>query len=634
MWWVVVVGFLLVSICVLAFLHRVTKLNYIPAYVSVLSFVAFFIPTSIVVLLPIDLASGRADALARVDGDTYPWSYLNHTALLKIWRVSYWLSFSLTLTILPITQSFVESGYRDPSRRFLSSVRHNLKFQAIYLSIGVLGILYIALNTELRSVSDYKSLLIALANTWGLFLAINLLGHGLVNLPRRIWHSADYARQIREIEARAAIVYEKLEDAATEQDGLADQIIALEESGVTRADQEWLEEMAFMIPSAVAKARTRSRSRSRSRLIPRVPTSNSGEEEMARLMNRIRTSKRDRYVAEWRQLVTRYTYFLDCTHASTTTTTTRRSRTLIHRTFRSRLSPRLAYLYYLHLVPLATRLLAISAGLMSVSILWAEVLLNEQTPFLRFIVLPITQWNIEVFSALVLAYMASCCYSTLLRLKLFDRYALLDHGHTTPSSLFFYASYLCRVTIPLSYNFITLLPVSHRNLSTFSQFLATAIDLSPLGTAFNNWFPLYILVPVTLTLLNSYDRLKQTFNLNGTWIDEEEESDENGSSSTGRTLLLNEIGQKYGELISTHRLPPNQTLQESFQDTTHSHDRIGFGLDDQDDQDTSPFLQQQQHSKSSLSFNWKAFRNQINQTVASTQQRIQKWTQNDDTTVV
>lgn len=617
-------GLVLVSLCVLFFLHRVVKLNYIPAYVTVLACVAFLIPISIVVLLPIDLASGRADYLNSGNDPVWPISYLNHTVLLKIWRATYWLSFSLTLTILPITQTFVESGYREPFQKIVSSIRQNLLYQALYLSIGLVAVLYIVLNTKFNSVGDFKSLLIALANTWGLFLAINFLGHGLVNLPRRLWRSANHLEQLHDIEARAPNTHEKLEDAITEEAELAARVVALEK---TSADKEWLEEMAHMIPSAVAKARLTTGSRTTSGWF-----SNGGREsqnltdaEMAALMSKIRTNSRERYSAEWNQLVLKYTYLLDCTNNHS-------SGTIVHRTFRSRLNPRMAYFYYVFVSPMMRRCAAISAGLLSASILWAEILINQERPFLRFVTLPITRWNIELWSAALLSYMACCCYSTLLRLRFFDKYALLDHGHTGQSSLFFYSSYLCRVTIPLSYNFITLLPADYRDLSTFSKFLASAIDLTPLGVAFNNYFPLYILVPVLLTMANSYDRLKRTCGINNTWMDDEDDSD--GSAAEGRSLLQTDLALRYGELPSrSDSHAERSSARENRQD---GPDYQVPSIADFDETDSAPLLEERaaaplglravSATSATFSDGWLALRNQVKQSVATTRSTLGSWT--------
>lgn len=53
----------------------------------------------------------------------------------------------------------------------------------------------------------------ALAYCWGLMLAIYLMGHGLVALPRRLFRNASISGRLRRIQANAAKVHEKMEDA-------------------------------------------------------------------------------------------------------------------------------------------------------------------------------------------------------------------------------------------------------------------------------------------------------------------------------------------------------------------------------------------------------------------------------------
>ena len=60
--------------------------------------VGWFIPFSIVLLLPIDLASTAADNVCEIDPDkcTQPLFYLPATTLLLCWRIGYWTTFTLT----------------------------------------------------------------------------------------------------------------------------------------------------------------------------------------------------------------------------------------------------------------------------------------------------------------------------------------------------------------------------------------------------------------------------------------------------------------------------------------------------------------------------------------------------------
>lgn len=73
---------------------------------------------------------------------------------------------------------------------------------------------------------------------------------------------------------------------------------------------------------------------------------------------------------------------------------------------------------------------------------------------------------------LPVAYIASCAYWSLFKLKLFTFYRLIPHQLTDPSSILFSGAYLCRLAAPLAYNFLLMgridssafYKVNHENL--------------------------------------------------------------------------------------------------------------------------------------------------------------------------
>lgn len=79
------------SIVVLLILRRYLTLRTTPAYLIVPVFFGLWLPASIVLLVPIDLASN-----ASPDDETIRGIWLPDRALLVAWRISYWLTFTLT----------------------------------------------------------------------------------------------------------------------------------------------------------------------------------------------------------------------------------------------------------------------------------------------------------------------------------------------------------------------------------------------------------------------------------------------------------------------------------------------------------------------------------------------------------
>lgn len=89
------VALAVLSIVVLLILRRYLTLRTTPAYLLVPVFFGLWLPASIVLLVPIDLASN-----ASPDDEAIRGIWLPHRALLVAWRITYWLTFTLTWCVL------------------------------------------------------------------------------------------------------------------------------------------------------------------------------------------------------------------------------------------------------------------------------------------------------------------------------------------------------------------------------------------------------------------------------------------------------------------------------------------------------------------------------------------------------
>jgi hypothetical protein len=84
------ISLLVISIVVLLILRHYLPLRTTPGYLLVPVFLALQLPASIVLLVPIDLAS----SVGTDDGTRGIW--LPQRLLLVSWRITYWLTFALT----------------------------------------------------------------------------------------------------------------------------------------------------------------------------------------------------------------------------------------------------------------------------------------------------------------------------------------------------------------------------------------------------------------------------------------------------------------------------------------------------------------------------------------------------------
>lgn len=78
---------------------------------------------------------------------------------------------------------------------------------------------------RLSSVNFFRAKLqafvMAMANSWGLFLVIMFLGFGLVAVPRELWYSTDIKRRLNELYSKAPRVKEECMDSELEYNELA-----------------------------------------------------------------------------------------------------------------------------------------------------------------------------------------------------------------------------------------------------------------------------------------------------------------------------------------------------------------------------------------------------------------------------
>ncbi len=80
-----------ISIIVLLLLRHFLPLRTTPAYLILPVFLALALPISIILLVPIDLASS-----SRIDKEALRGIWLPQGVMLVAWRLTYWLTFALT----------------------------------------------------------------------------------------------------------------------------------------------------------------------------------------------------------------------------------------------------------------------------------------------------------------------------------------------------------------------------------------------------------------------------------------------------------------------------------------------------------------------------------------------------------
>ncbi|USP78371.1 hypothetical protein yc1106_05645 [Curvularia clavata] len=578
----------LLSICglVLLLLRYYLPLRTTPAYVVLPVFLAIALPASIIVLLPIDLASSAG--LDTTEGARGIW--LNDTVVYKTWRVIYWLTFVLTWAILPMLGEYCDSGYREPKARLQYALRSNGRYWLIVLACSIVGSIYLIWWNGFEA-DTFKSLVMALAYAWGLILGIYLMGHGLVAFPRSLFRYASVSERLKRIQSQAPKVHEKLTEALEKLDQYEYQVVQLKQrkNGIPRDFQEWIDEIAER--SNLPESRAGVVGRMGTATIPPVIT----ERYLADLTRKLKRARhaKCRFENEWDHIVrkaVRTQAILDSKaskHLEFKGAAKSSQRGPLDRI--TLLTPFTRYHLHVHVIPALTYFSWAMAILASISIVWSECVREAQDlggPKLSIIGWTVVHrhdsgrssvgFNSQIIAAAWLCYMCVCAFYSLTEVKIWGNRALVRRN-TYQESATWYGLQVAKLTVPLSYNFLTMTDKNIWKGTMFYKFLGRLIVLSPLGEGFSAFFPIFILVPVFATAFGLYGKVKNICGF-GDLLDDEDDGAEGASAGTGswregRALIAREIQGASGNVLGLSQRttsPPSERYTDTPEPSSSS----------------------------------------------------------------
>ncbi|OAL53093.1 hypothetical protein IQ07DRAFT_585067 [Pyrenochaeta sp. DS3sAY3a] len=576
-----VVALLTICSLVVVLLRYYLPLRTTPAYVSVPVFLAIALPASIVVLLPIDLASSAGtDTGARG-------IWLNDNVVYKSWRVIYWLTFALTWAILPMLGEYCDSGYREPKSRLLYALRSNGRYWLIMLSCSIVGAIYLVIWNGFEK-DTFKSLVMALAYAWGLVLGIYLMGHGLVAFPRSLFRYASVSERLKRIQSQAPKVHEKLNDALEKLDEYEYQVVQLKQrkNGTARDFQEWIDELAEK--ASLPESRVGAVGRSGAATVPPVIT----ERYLADLTRKLKRARhaKCRFENEWDQVVRKAVRTQDILDSKASKRLEFKSLSLpANKGIFDRITihtPYTRYHLHVHIIPALTYFTWFITILASISIVWSECVREAQDfggPKLSVIGWTVVHrhssgrssigFNSQIIAAAWLCYMCICAFYSLTEVKIWGNRALVKRN-TYQESATWYGLQVAKLTVPLSYNFLTMTDKNIWKDTMFYKFLGRLIVLTPLGEGFSAFFPIFILVPVFATAFGLYGKIKNICGF-GDLLDDDEEAAQGqyagtGSWREGRALIEREIQGASGNVLGLSQRTAAASATERYTDTPSS----------------------------------------------------------------
>lgn len=476
--------------------------------------------------MPIDLASNAVSE--KIQG-----IWLPERALLVAWRLSYWLTFGLTWVILPLLGEYVDSGEREWRDKMIYSLRSNGRYQLMVLGAAIVGAVYFIL-TEGFNPTSLRALVMALAYAWGLILAIYLMGHGLVAIPKKLYKNADPGRRLRTLQSEAPKAYEKLVEASDELQGYEYQVKQLHQfkSATARDYRDWILELVDM--TSLHDSRVSNIGATLPTALQNIPQVITARylADLTRKLKRAR-HKKLRYMSEWDNLLDsamECQAILDAKPSGRLTFSN--SRTLL-------LSPILRFQLHTYFLPATSYFGSFVLSLASVSIIWSELTKKfapHLSPISRTILptkaLHVTFFPSQIFAAFWISYMSACALYSITVLPIWGNRALVKRT-TYAESASWYSAQVAKLTVPLAYNFLTFLPKKVLQKTMFYRFLGHYVDLTPLGRGFSSFFPILLLFPALAALFGWYGHIKAVLGLED-WLAQDDRED---MWREGKTLI-------------------------------------------------------------------------------------------------
>jgi hypothetical protein len=434
------------------------------------------------------------------------------------------------------------------------------------LGSGIVGAIYFFLQNGF-DFWNLKALVMTLGYAWGLILAIYLMGHGLVALPRSLFRNASISNRLRRLQSQAPVLHDKLTESLDKLDQYESQVVQLKlrKSGTARNYQEWIDELAetSSLPES-SGASNPATTRASTTTVPPVITERYLA-DLTRKLKRARHAKM-RFSDSWDRLVrsaidtqeiidSAASKRLEFSSSLPVQSSSALSRVTV-------LTPYTRYILHTRIIPSLYYVTSAIFAIASVCIIWSEAV-RSQDAKLSIVGLTVVHHPAsnrgkigfagQLIAGAWLSYMCSCAFFSLTEVKIWGNRALVRRG-TYLESATWYALQVAKLTVPLAYNFTTFVDPKIQHASSFYRFLGELIESTQLSSGFSSYFPILVLLPVLATGFNLYGKVKNVCGFGDLLEDEEDTGDAAGIYGTGswregRALIDREIHGASGNAL-------------------------------------------------------------------------------------
>ncbi|KAG1706928.1 hypothetical protein DVH05_027778 [Phytophthora capsici] len=514
----------------------------VPTVVHIAVFISWSLGFLGLLLLPMDLATNGLAQSSGADKATF-------NEYLIGWRLLYWTTFLMSWVGLPFLVEFRQNGEFDIEKRIVSSFRR-LVFHWTVLGGALFVVALYLVFVDHLSLYGVLGLAMAASNTYGLLWVIALLGYGLVEIPRGFWMQRLDGAKLQKLHFQAVQLQDERMEARFEYDKVVADVHdayqrmmqAESDAIILTSEMQYVKTCLLQVLALVEKNRPSFSSLDASKEVNRGTSSASITDFTSKLKRgtgfTCRPSHKAPTLVETVELHRRVRIaqlemrrcdqaFLElCINVDIL-----QDRSTERALPSGSLYPETSAINRLNNLFLISRhqirrwvtspvsvTCAVMTGFLSLCVVWGELTMgwNESSLSLfRFLIAAEAKETssslrsaTEVISALLLVYLALCCYMSLFTLRLPGKYALRGHGNSTELCLLKTSIHQCRLQFALGQNALLLLRSGGlAEGSAFNALLAHTRVVHVFGRGFAVYAPLAMIVLAVFTLTNGYARV-------------------------------------------------------------------------------------------------------------------------------
>lgn len=452
---------------------------------------------------------------------------LPETYLVVMWNIVYWSQQLLSFVIIPLAQDYYTAGEFTFFRRLLSAIISNL---ALYIGMGVVAGVFVIVLLSVYHVGKDSLIAvgIAAANAFGLTVLMLMLGYGLVEFPRYLWHQANPQLQLDYFYFKASQLYQKISDIDGE---LFDTLAEAEDVHEKVRSTDELRPFADILMNTCWES-PRSRNIRASKTVKELDIT---RKYLAKLHERVKYQllMSEKYAYQFEFLKKQAFYLQDIMSSANNENREIRSALETKCAFWPDFFAKLNWYWHCKLRNYSMKIFSIFCAILSLLLVYCELSTSitnavyigmsnppEDADKVRasLIALLITACSgsrilVLLVSILVLLYIAQCAYFTTFKLKVFNIYELVPHYSDVPS-LFFAVKNIGRIISPLCWNFTMMAQLYNQQGDPAFVSVLGKMDMVPvLGKQFNIFYPILLFVFVVATLFNLFSRIAKKLNI-------------------------------------------------------------------------------------------------------------------------